>query len=68
MTPERCEEIVRLAKEHSLKGPLRGFAWQDNIRDFLTEDEKNYVRSVWDKMSGSSCWWDAFTKIRQGRA
>lgn len=35
--------------------------------DGLTRNENDHVHIVWDTMDGSSCWQDAFHKIRKGK-
>jgi len=43
----------------------RGFCWDLDKR--LTPGEDAYVRKVWDTMSGTTCWMDAFFRILNGK-
>lgn len=61
MTQDRAQEIFENAKR---KG---GWNWIEYLDDEMSDDERQYVHSVWDRMSGNASFWDAFNKIRQGR-
>lgn len=58
---ERGEEIFENARTQAKNMP-----WVEFLDRNMTDGEIAYVHCVWDLMSGSSCFVDAFHVIRQG--
>lgn len=61
----RKEEIRQQCEQKSIE--MRqvcgiGDAWYAQSRKVLTDAEKAEVKALWDTMSGSSCWNDAFLR------
>lgn len=60
-TKERGEEIFQNAREQAKSMP-----WVEFLDKNMTDGEIAFVHCVWDCMSGSSCFADAFHVIRRG--
>ena len=60
MTPERAEFLYHKARGLAVK---TGGPWVDQLRACMTDEEITYVKSVWQKMSFSASFIDAFFKI-----
>ena len=67
---DRCGELVN--PEPEVFGPERADAiWdqrgvQNEVEHAMTNGERAYVAQVWATMAGSTCWDDAFQRIRRG--
>jgi len=59
--PDRAQEIADAAHAATTCGP-----WVDQIEDQMTDGELVFVLVIWDRLSGSSCWMDAFNRIWRG--
>jgi hypothetical protein len=58
MTPERAQEIIRLAREKASIGP-----WSDMLDKVMLPGERQEVNAIWAKMPGHTCFVDALNRI-----
>ena len=59
MTPERARELYNHQSPMGLGSTLA----VGNIERYMTNDETQRLRAVWQTMSGNSCWADALASI-----
>jgi hypothetical protein len=59
MTPERARGLYNHQSPTGLGSTLA----VGDIKKYMTDDEIQHVRAVWQTMSGNSCWADALASI-----
>lgn len=66
---ERAAEILEVSKQGgqiTLPNGMKTVVPTD-VSDYMTKEEKAYVREVWKTMPGYTCFRDAFNRVLEGR-